>query len=250
MNTDGRSGETPHEIHRVTYVTSVSTPPTSGDPYGAPQGQPSGQPQPPYQQPPYQQQGQFPPGQYQQPGYDQGGPGYGSPALGGPAAAPPAEPKEVTTSFWLWIASIVLGVIGAIVAFVNVGQITSEVAAASGGADVDSSAVTTAITAALVAGAVFAIVIVALQLLFAIFMRKGRNWARIVLTIFGAIGVVSALAGLAGGTSTTINGQTIQTSGPVSIILSLVQAVIIVVAIVMFFRPPANAYFKAHSGRP
>lgn len=105
------------------------------------------------------------------------------------------------------------------------------------------------VTVSVVVGAILGLLLVALQLLFAVFMRRGRNWARIVLTVFGALGVLGTLIGLAGGTSTTINGQTVQTGSVAGTILSLVQAVVIVVAVVLFFRPRATTYFAAMSER-
>ena len=96
-------------------------------------------------------------------------------------------------------------------------------------------------------GAMFAfgLVIVALEVLFAIFMRRGRNWARIVLAVFGTIGVLFALGGLFSSSSTVVGGHEIVTRSGLSTTLTVVQAVIIVAAIVMFFRPAANAWFKA-----
>jgi uncharacterized phage infection (PIP) family protein YhgE len=179
-----------------------------------------------------------------------GAPGPGGPGWGPPAGVPaPPEPREVTISFWLWVASIVVGVVGAIAAFSMLSGITEQVVAATGGGGRNSGAVTTAITAALVVGAVFGVVLIALELLFTIFMRRGRNWARIVLTIVGGLGVLSAVAGLATGSTTRIDTQVIETRSPLTTVLSLVQAVLIVVAIVMFFRKPANDYFAAHGAR-
>jgi len=213
---------------------------SSPSPYG--QSDPGAPDKPSYgDQQPYRQPGQpGQPDQYGQQGYGQ--PGYG-PAGAGGAIVPP---RDVQTSFWLWIGVIVLGVIGAIVAFVQLGSLGPQIAAAAG-ATGDSAA--TAVTVGIVIGGVVALVIVALELLFAIFMRRGRNWARSVLTVFGALGILISLPGLLGGSTATINGQVVGTGSVASTILTVLSIILTVAAIVFAFRKPANDYFTAISAR-
>jgi len=213
---------------------------SSPSPYG--QSDPGAPDKPSYgDQQPYRQPGQYgQPDQYGQQGYGQ--PGYG-PAGAGGAIVPPGD---VQTSFWLWIGVIVLGVIGAIVAFVQLGSLGPQIAAAAG-ATGDSAA--TAVTVGIVIGGVVALVIVALELLFAIFMRRGRNWARIVLTVFGALGILISLPGLLGGSTATINGQVVGTGSVASTILTVLSIILTVAAIVFAFRKPVNDYFTAISAR-
>lgn len=61
----------------------------------------------------------------------------------------------------------------------------------------DAHKLDTALNTAITAGAVIDIIIIALLVLLAVKMRKGRNWARIVTWIITAIGVLSALSSLA-----------------------------------------------------
>lgn len=176
----------------------------------------------------------------------QGPPGYGVPQPGW--GTPPPEPREVTTSFWLWIAAVVVGLIGAVVSFLQVGSVTDQIdggAAAGAGSGLDPGTLSSIVTASLVVGAVLGLVLVALEVLFAVFMRRGRNWARIVLAVFGIIGVLFTLGGLFSASTTVIGGQEIVTRSGISTVLSVVQALLVVAAVVMFFRPPANAYFRA-----
>lgn len=104
-----------------------------------------------------------------------------------PGAAAGPRPKEVDLSFWLWVTSFVLGVIGLLVS--------------------------------------------AVELLFALFMRKGRNWARILLTVFGVIAVVSGLYSL-----TTESG--------VQLALTVISLPVVIGAIVTMFLPAANPWFR------
>ena len=150
-------------------------------------------------------------------------------------------------SFQLWLANIVLGVVSAIVgAFVGVSAVSDALAAAG---SEDSSALRTGLVIGLVVGAVFFVVLVGLELLFAIKMRQGRNWARIVLTILGVVGILFSLPALIGGSSTQINGQTIDTGGgPIITILTIISILLTIAAIVFSFQKPSNDYFTAISG--
>ncbi len=137
-------------------------------------------------------------------------PSYPSGAGAQSVPAGPA-PKEVETAFRLWIANVVLGIIGAVMSF--------------------------ALSAL---GVVIALIFAALYLLFAFKMRQGRNWARITLTVLGGIGVLMGVLGLLFSTGAL---------GVLGLLLSIVQLVLIVAAIYFMFRPAANAYFTAPSYR-
>ena len=69
-------------------------------------------------------------------------------------------------------------------------------------------------------------------------LRAGDHWARLALTILGGISAVFTVLGvlLTAGLGVTI--------GAVSTIVSLVQAALIVAAILFAFQAPANAYFR------
>jgi hypothetical protein len=67
--------------------------------------------------------------------------------------------------------------------------------------------------------------------LFAVKMRAGRNWARILLTIYAALGVMSFLSGVA-------------SSGPeLGLMWSLADVAFAVTAVVYMFRPESTKYF-------
>ncbi|HWR46859.1 MAG TPA: hypothetical protein VN327_04445 [Pseudonocardiaceae bacterium] len=144
------------------------------------------------------------------------------------------RPKEVEISFWLWIATLVLGVVGAVAAYSQINQIranTIDRALAQNPA-ANQSMIERAATAGFVVGVVLVLLIVAAELVFVFLMRGGRNWARIVLAVLGGLGVLFGLIGLAiGGGSVT----------------GLLQLLLLIGAIVTMFLPSANAWFQPRS---
>jgi hypothetical protein len=97
-----------------------------------------------------------------------------------------------------FIAVLVLGLVSSIVVFSQFDDILNAAIAAQGtstqdlGVDQDAF-----VRTVLIAGVVIGLVSVALQLMFLWFAWKGRNWARIVLWVFGGLGVISGLVGVA-----------------------------------------------------
>lgn len=173
--------------------------------YQPPQGQ---QPPSPYQAPPAYQA----PPSYQQPapGYQQQGlPGYGEPTLGANTAPPaglgyaaPARntfgldfsniaqrfrdttgvPQQLTISYWLWVAAAVLGIV---LGIVNVAVIASQL----GGIFVGAA----------ITGLIIGIIFSAFYIFCAIRLKEGARWARIVLTVLGALALIGLFTQLATG---------------------------------------------------
>lgn len=128
-----------------------------------------------------------------------------------------ARPATVTASFWLWIASVALSAISILTslangtyAFVDVGG-NQQVAAAVGPA------------AAIIGLAVGA----ALRILFAVYMLRGRNWARIVLLILAIIAVLAGIRAFAARD-----------------ILDVLVVVVALAAAVLMYLPASNPYFR------
>ncbi|HSL36057.1 MAG TPA: hypothetical protein VK883_04450 [Arthrobacter sp.] len=175
--------------------------------------------QPPYgQQPP--QYGQNPQ-QYGQPQYNQQPPQYGQPGYGqSPYAQFPSEqpqagagpagiPKLVNTAFWLIVAA---GVVWVLSLLMSMGMIDSpemraqfEEQMAGSGADIRYEDLKGFLLGSIVA---FAVIGAGLYALVALNVRKGKNWARILGTVFAALsllgifplslGTLSVLLGIAG----------------------------------------------------
>ena len=152
---------------------------------GTGQGQPQGQ-------------GPVPPGPAFQgtPAYPgtptaQGVPAYpGTPAY---QAAPAAvkRPKQVDSSFAMLMVVLVLTVLSVPV---GIAQLNSDESRAAIESQAGASAVDAAIAGGIILVSVMAIIGFAVTLVSAIFIRKGHNWARIMLTVYTGLTVLSLLA--------------------------------------------------------
>lgn len=152
------------------------------------------------------------------------------------ASRPPA-PSTVNAAFWLYIAGAALGLVSIIVALV-IGLVRLQ----SGGfpdglptgTDVSPTVLSTALAVGLALGLVVGLVSIAAYVVFAVLMRRGANWARIVLTVLSAVALVSGLVGLL-----VLN------------LLNLLVSVLVVVAAVLLWQRPSNAWFaRAEPPRP
>lgn len=88
---------------------------------------------------------------------------------------------------------------------------------------------------------VIGLVLLALVVATVFQMRKGRNWARIVLAVLGGLSALSLLLGFANAGSLLGLGGL----GVLSVLISVVQLVLLLGAILLMFRGGANAYFAA-----
>jgi hypothetical protein len=210
---------------------------TSGQsgPYGDPgqQGQggpPQGQGGPPqdWNAPP--QDWNAPP---QQP-YGQQYPGY-APAPSAPSGhgAPPAmeRPTTVRAGIGALVASLVLGLVSAIVSFTDLDTLIDQTMLEN----TDPAITEDVIRAGIVIGSVITLIIIGLQALFLWFAWKGRNWARIVIWVLGGIGVVFGLVGLAAGAS--------QSTGFLTS-LGWFQLILTAAGIVLLALKPSNEWYR------
>lgn len=165
-------------------------------------------------------------------------PGEGFPPPPPPIPAQQAQPAPlpVLRSFQLWVASVVISVIGAGLAVVSWGgqkeQVVQEFldAARSGGTEVTREQAETFATAVFV-GTIGITLALTLFLLFLAFrMRAGRNWARIVLTVVGGATALFGIAGVAAGGATAIS--------------SVLQSGLMIAAIVFMYLGASSAYFS------
>ncbi|MTD14503.1 hypothetical protein GIS00_11150 [Nakamurella sp. YIM 132087] len=183
-------------------------------------------------QQPQVQYGQPYPGaapQYGQPYPGQPYPGGGYP-VGGPPPAKPAIPGTVQGAFALYVVSAVLSIISAIVVM------NSDIWDLARADRFTSGVVTAAATIGLIIGIGF----LAVYVFFAFMMRAGRNWARIVLTVFSGLAIVSGFSTRA---SVTVNGQTYSATG--GQLINWISVGIAVVAIVLMYLKPSSEYFTA-----
>jgi hypothetical protein len=139
-------------------------------------------------------------------------------------------PRQVVIGFWLYIAAAVLSVISLIIALAGSGGARDAVAAqlTEQGVEVSDSAINALIGASIGVSIFFAVVWTAAFVLFAFFMKRGANWARIVLTVITVLSLINLFSGFG---------------------LGAVQVVASVIATVLIWLRPASEYFAAVKAR-
>jgi len=140
--------------------------------------------------------------------------GYGAPSRG----EKPASVKTAINIIWAYIA---LSVISTLLSFLYLDQIIDDAMAAQ---PASSAATEEVVRSSVIVGSVVVlVVIVGLSVLLAIFLGKGKNWARIVLTVLVAISLLGGLVGLAG-----VGGQ------PIALQVLQVLTLLLAAALVFF----------------
>lgn len=157
-----------------------------------------------------------------------------------PSAPPPPpqpdvreRPQAVETAFRLWLINVAVGVVSSLIALTMMDQLINEALEQQNAQMTEEAA-----QAGIVVGIVIGLVLVAIWLAIAFQMRKGRNWARIVLAVLGGIGVIMSVIGMADAFS--LPGVAGFTVG----VLEIVSTLLVIAAIYFMFRPESNAYFS------
>ena len=172
-----------------------------------------------------------------------GAPAYGTPgadAPGGypayqstpaaPTAAPSAPPSQVNIAFWLYIAAAVLSVISGIVTVVVVANSRQAAidALTRNNTNLKGITVQQAADASVAVGTVLAIITLLFWAItftvFALLMRRGAGWARIVLTVLTVLSLLNIPWGYGAGG---------------------LQVIAAIVATVLIWLRPASEYFAA-----
>lgn len=155
--------------------------------------------------------------------------GYPAGAAGVPTAAPTTPPRTINIAFWLFIAGAVLSVISGIITIATIGSQRAQFLDAVQKSDQSSSVNAQSVADAVIAGAtVWAIVTLIFWavtfVLFAFFMRRGANWARIVLTVLTVLSLLNIINGFGTG---------------------FLQFALAVVGVVLIWLRPSSEYFAA-----
>lgn len=135
-------------------------------------------------------------------------------------ATPKHRPGSVTWSFVIWIIGAILSLISAVILFII---------GAAGGTAVAVSGAPAAGIIIMVAGA-FALVIGILELIVVVKMRAGRNWARVLLTVFTILQILGAFS--QGGSNSWS---------------SWASFALVIIATILMYVPASNAYFSHKS---
>ncbi|MGH3431559.1 MAG: hypothetical protein ACRDQB_01850 [Thermocrispum sp.] len=171
------------------------------------------------------------------------------PGPGMPGAMPPSRepymsveqqrPKSVNTSFMLWMINVVIGVIGSIITFIVLDDM---IEAAANEVGVSVGAAQDAARPIVIGAIVLGLVILGVLALLAFQMRNGKNWARITLTILGALALILALVNI--GDEFAVEGF-----GVVSGLISIARMGLIAVGIVLMYVADSNQFFQSQRSR-
>lgn len=98
-----------------------------------------------------------------------------------------------------------------------------------------------------VGGVVFGLLSVGLWIWMAVMNGRGRNWARITATVFGALALLSSLSSvgnLAG--NAALGGATVPTS-PLGVVLAIIDPLLVIALLVLLWVRPTSTYVSAVS---
>lgn len=152
------------------------------------------------------------------------------------------RPSTIDYSFWAGVFSPVIGLIAAaleLFAIIGPGtggivpQMQQQLESQGMGGEFSPQQLQTMYQVGITFLLVMLVVLGGLWIMFLVFMRGGRNWARIVITVVGAIWALRTLLGL------------LSSGGyPIVAVLAVVQLVAVVATIVFAYLAPSTQYFR------
>lgn len=162
---------------------------------------------------------------------------YNAPPVPRHELSGPWRPDTINYAFWAGIASVVVGFAMLASAFLLVSDAELQLVLeqSTQGQPVTLEEARSVYYGALVVLFVLVAIIAALWIMFLFFMRRGRNWARIVITVTGAVWIVLTIPSVAGGSA----------GGMTTALLSAVQVLAVAATIVFAYLAPSNQYFQA-----
>ncbi|MGZ5401153.1 MAG: hypothetical protein ACXWDM_14180 [Nocardioides sp.] len=129
----------------------------------------------------------------------------------------------------IWVA-VALTVLSTIIGFLQIDDAVDAALEADTGGTLTEDSARAGVIAFIV---IFLVVGVAIYALLALFIKRGKNWARIVFTVLAALFLVLGVLGL-GSDQTTL-----------SLIVGLVQIVLTAATLFYLWKPESSAYFSA-----
>ncbi|GAA3889436.1 hypothetical protein GCM10022243_62800 [Saccharothrix violaceirubra] len=151
-------------------------------------------------------------------------------------------PRVLEISRLLWVASALVGMLRFVVQLADRDMLIDELLRQNPGLGQDEIDLT--VNGSIVVGLLFGGLLVLVYALLSRRMLSGRNWARVVLTVFGAIGVFVGL-----GRSLLVVSGAAAAAGvavtAVDVVAGLVTAALDGTAAVLMYRSASSAYFAA-----
>lgn len=186
---------------------------------------------------------------YQPPGAYPGMPPY--PGVAGLPARPPL-PESVRRAYFFMLGGAGLSALSAVVTLAQIGSIRSVIE--KGLPQDDSTMIDSLVKAAIVAGIVGALIEIGLWLWMAFACKAGRNYARIVGTVFFGIDAAGTLFGTIGYAATSNDGTTSTSfaSGDTAAGqgVSWLTFLVGLAAVVLLWRKSSSDYFKPQQFYP
>lgn len=171
------------------------------------------------------------------------------PTLVASGRAPAPPPPEVRAAFWLWLTAAALGVAGAAVTLVDTRALVDREMIRAGDDPLTARLLEAILTRTVVVVVVVGLVSALLHVSFAVLMRRGHGWARTVLAVLGTAAIVSAIRQTATAATMQARVDVGDTTDALSLVLLGVQALLLLAAVVLFFRPRANHHYRTQSVR-
>ncbi|KOV80905.1 hypothetical protein [Nocardia sp. NRRL S-836] len=150
-----------------------------------------------------------------------------------PEEMAPPRPATITAAMWTWIAAAVLAI--AVLPVLILGNAASLIGDSTVTAE-DRSAAELGVTSLAVFAGFGMLVAAAPYVAFAVVLRNGHSWARILLTILGALGVPTMIGTLL----FALNAPAWQPG----VVLSVLVLGLTVAAVVLQFLPASNRYVR------
>ncbi|WP_246854144.1 hypothetical protein [Naasia sp. SYSU D00057] len=174
---------------------------------------------------------------------------YGSAA---PAEIPP-RPRPVEIAFWLYILTAALGVVGLILSASTYPALRAQALEDAqrqleqqGQEDVlPPGTIETIADSAFGVGIATGVIGILLYVLFAIFVRRGANWARIVMTVLAGLSILGTLFAIASLALPSVTGASgAAEPAPGSELIGILQCLCLVAATVLIWLRPSNEWFR------
>lgn len=152
-----------------------------------------------------------------------------------PQELAPSRPATITAAMWIWIAGAVLSIaVVPLLLLINIDFLLDQDSSIR--TPEDRQAAEFGVRAVALVSGIAMLVAAAPYIAFAIVLRNGHNWARILLTILGVLGIISM-------TVTTIIALGAE-SWQAGVTICILVIGLTVAAVVLQFLPPSNKFVR------
>ncbi|MFR9731431.1 hypothetical protein ACL03H_19570 [Saccharopolyspora sp. MS10] len=170
--------------------------------------------------------------------------------IGGPGPEPASErpplPRPLNIARWLWIGAALLGLVRAYLRLSDRRQLSEDLRAAL--PDLSQVQLDEQINGLILFNLLYLLALLALYVSLSLRMVRGRNWARVVLTVFagfgafGTLGTLALMSQLGQAELVRITQVRVETS---DLVFGVLVTAVELVALVLMYLPESNRYFRA-----